>query len=772
MKFSSKANNLFILKQNNFNKEIPELLIFTVKDYVKDKSKILSMISEKFKNCKLAIRSSNLKEDSSKNSYAGYFNSFLNINSKSEKKIIECIESVIKSYKKYSNNNNQILIQKMVSNIKISGVASTCEIKNYSNYYHTISYTKSRKPDEVTSGNGIIKNYIYFKDSKYLPNKKYLLIIINLIKKLEKNVNRKFFEIEFALNKSLNIYLLQIRPVIINKNNSLSEIEINQNLSKLERKIIKIKNSNPALIGKKTIFGVMPDWNPAEMIGTKPRPLALSLYRELITDKVWSEQRLDYGFRDVLGSQLMATFFGTPFVDLRIDFNSFIPKDLPEKLAKKLFNYYINKISNKPSLHDKVEFEILFTCYSLETSDKLQILLKKGFTAREIAIISKSLKSLNYIAVNKSKEDYKKINKLQVLQNKDSKNIYSIDKIFNLVNECKSLGTKPFAGLARTAFIAVEILNSLEKKEYISSIDKKNFLSSIHTVSKSIKTDFNTLNKKNFLKKHGHLRPNTYEITSLNYNEGYNNYFESKKTLNKDIKHSFKLSVMQQNKINKILITENFGMNVSELFNFIKKSIERREKAKHIFTKNIDKIFNEIINLGNRLEIKRNDLSYLDIKLLIELHHTLGNEDLKTLLTQLIKVNKIKYTVNKEIKLPELIRTEKDIYGFYESNSTGNFIGTKEITGSILNFETNNNKNYNDKIICIRSADPGYDFIFNSRISGLITCYGGLNSHMSIRCSELGITAIIGVGESKFNDIIKNKKININPQNSKYSLIS
>ena len=38
----------------------------------------------------------------------------------------------------------------------------------------------------------------------------------------------------------------------------------------------------------------MPDWNPAEMIGTKPRPLALSLYRELITDKVWSEQRLDY----------------------------------------------------------------------------------------------------------------------------------------------------------------------------------------------------------------------------------------------------------------------------------------------------------------------------------------------------------------------------------------------------------------------------------------------------------------------------------------------
>ena len=31
----------------------------------------------------------------------------------------------------------------------------------------------------------------------------------------------------------------------------------------------------------------MPDWNPAEIIGIKPKPLALSLYRELITDHIW-----------------------------------------------------------------------------------------------------------------------------------------------------------------------------------------------------------------------------------------------------------------------------------------------------------------------------------------------------------------------------------------------------------------------------------------------------------------------------------------------------
>ena len=35
----------------------------------------------------------------------------------------------------------------------------------------------------------------------------------------------------------------------------------------------------------------MADWNPAEMIGNKPTNLSISLYAELITDRVWATQR-------------------------------------------------------------------------------------------------------------------------------------------------------------------------------------------------------------------------------------------------------------------------------------------------------------------------------------------------------------------------------------------------------------------------------------------------------------------------------------------------
>ena len=64
-----------------------------------------------------------------------------------------------------------------------------------------------------------------------------------------------------------------------------------------------------------------------------------------------------------------------------------------------------------------------------------------------------------------------------------------------------------------------------------------------------------------------------------------------------------------------------------------------------------------------------------------------------------------------------------------------------------------------DKIICIEGADPGYDWVFARNIAGLITKYGGANSHMAIRCAEYNIPAAIGCGEQPFEKIINSKRV-------------
>ena len=59
----------------------------------------------------------------------------------------------------------------------------------------------------------------------------------------------------------------------------------------------------------------------------------------------------------------MPHFYGLPYIDVRLSFNSFIPASLEEGLAGRLVDYYIDRLLAEPTLHDKVEFEVVFLLY-------------------------------------------------------------------------------------------------------------------------------------------------------------------------------------------------------------------------------------------------------------------------------------------------------------------------------------------------------------------------------------------------------------------------
>ena len=69
----------------------------------------------------------------------------------------------------------------------------------------------------------------------------------------------------------------------------------------------------------------------------------------------------------------------------------------------------------------------------------------------------------------------------------------------------------------------------------------------------------------------------------------------------------------------------------------------------------------------------------------------------------------------------------------------------------------------------IPSADPGYDWLFAHKIAGLVTTYGGANSHMAIRCAELDLPAAIGVGEDLYNSLKSMRQIFLDCYNEKIS---
>ena len=63
----------------------------------------------------------------------------------------------------------------------------------------------------------------------------------------------------------------------------------------------------------------------------------------------------------------MHSFLGIPYIDVRVSFNSFIPKHLDENIATKLVDYYLKALESTPESHDKVEFDIVFSCYDFST---------------------------------------------------------------------------------------------------------------------------------------------------------------------------------------------------------------------------------------------------------------------------------------------------------------------------------------------------------------------------------------------------------------------
>ena len=122
------------------------------------------------------------------------------------------------------------------------------------------------------------------------------------------------------------------------------------------------------------------------------------------------------------------------------------------------------------------------------------------------------------------------------------------------------------------------------------------------------------------------------------------------------------------------------------------------------------------------------------------------------------------------IILPPIIKSPDDFdyVEFYKSHPE--FITKKQIRGQI--FLVNKKicgykKEIAGKIVLIENADPGYDWIFTKNPLAIVTKYGGVASHMAIRCAEFGLPAVIGCGEVIYSMLLKSKEIIIDCKNRK-----
>src|SRR3989344_946948 len=221
--FGGKAVNLGFLIHNGFN--VPEGFCISTKINKID-DKIKNEIISKFKSLKLrvAVRSSATSEDSKKSSFAGQFDTFLNI--QNEKQLFNAIKKCKNSIK--SDRAKIYLKNKKLNNIKMAVIIQNMIDADYAGVIFTIDPVNKKYilveiaeglGDKLVSGQITPDNYFVDRKTLKIKNKSVSFKFHNnIIKNLSKtalkieSVYNSPQDIEFAV-KDNQIFILQSRPI-------------------------------------------------------------------------------------------------------------------------------------------------------------------------------------------------------------------------------------------------------------------------------------------------------------------------------------------------------------------------------------------------------------------------------------------------------------------------------------------------------------------------------------------------------------------------------
>lgn len=780
-RLGTKAETLVALRRVLTCSSVKPLVPFSVKEWNTDRESVLETLATMFPSQTVIVRSSCAFEDTGECSNAGAYRSVPNMDARSRADLGRAIDSVIESYGPESAAH-QVFVQEQVCDIEMCGVLLTRDLDTLAPYF-ICNYEMGGAHDGVTSGTSTNQaTWIRSRFATGVPENPHFAALVAAAEEIMQHTSGDALDIEFAFDRSHTLWILQVRAIVsLRKTQAASDEEVKAQLFKMERKILKLDGTHPQLAGNRAMFSVMTDWNPAEIVGIKPRMLALSLYKNIITDAIWAYQRDNYGYRNLRGFPLLISFMGHPYIDVRASLNSFIPASLSDQLAGKLVNYYLDRLANSPSDHDKVEFNIVFSCYVLGLPKHLLSLHDGGFSELEIDRIKFALLKLTNRIIDPVHGHYlidlKKIEHLgprydAVLASELS----LVDKIYWLLEDCKRFGTLPFAGLARAGFIAVQLLRSLVHEGIFTDSDFASFMASLNTVSRQLASDIQAFTsgratRDELLQKYGHLRPGTYDILSKRYDEAFELYFDPTRQPQDSHRAEFRLGKEKAKRLEEALCANGLEVSAEQCLAFIRTAIEAREHSKYLFTRSLSQALRLIEQLGARLNISRDDLSHLNVGVLLDAYSRLEPTSLEDLMRSNIAENRRAFGVTNALKLPQLITGSKGIYEFSLGGVEPNFITKQKVTEIVVLEEALPGADLAGKVVFIRSADPGYDWLFSRRIGGLVTMYGGANSHMAIRCSELQIPAVVGCGEENFRHWAGAAVVEIDCSNRKVRIV-
>lgn len=708
--FDGKAGTLAKLAPILSSAAIMPMSRFTVKKWQKNAAQVIENIINQLGADNLIVRSSCRNEDRSELSGAGAYDSKANVNGETE--LRSAISQVIASYHD-AIAEDEVLVQKMAQNVLACGVAMTRDPETGLPYY-VINYTADGQTDGVTSGSENVLSWIVFKD-EWANEPSVLKGVIALLQEVQKITDQTALDIEFAITKQGPV-LFQVRPMTALDRHS-SDREFRTLIRKEAETLEKACNILQAGKTEKiAMFGVMPDWNPAEIIGVSPRTLAFDLYKYLITDLNWASARFRYGYRDMRGHKLMSSFAGTPYIAIPYSIESFVPASMPQEIVSSVVNAGCQHLAQHPALHDKIEFAIVPTCFtpSLTMKNASAQPAFRTLCEKDISLyLDELLKLTEHIISDYGPfaNDLRLLPRIeQNLNDLKTKGLNKTDPLqhFRVALSNASVIGEIFAGSARAAFIATSILKSLEQENVVPEGYTDRFLSRARTVGQELSDDFFLLDKKVFLRKHGHIRPGTYDIRVARYDENPDSYFDWLSPPARPLRTAEYAPDSRDLLLSIQKAFHHCGMDihVKQFLSFAINAVEAREKVKYLYGAFVSESLSALTEWGAQHRIDRDMLSHSPLNYFINKQYC----DIDSI-NVIAKENKCIWQAKTSLRSPSIIDSADALYAHEINIPKPNFI-TREIAEAAVRVLKAGNVHSDDiegTIVLIENADPGFD---------------------------------------------------------------
>lgn len=748
--FGTKAETLARLQVRLDQPVFCDQLVFSVNDWRTRRTSLIERCLGAFEANELVVRSSAVLEDGADSSMAGAFRSVVGV-ARDPTAFANSVESVIASYGDAVLGDDQVLVQPRISDVAIAGVILTRDLDTGAPYY-VINYDDwSGRTDGVTSG-AQSKTVLVHRSRTDAMTSDRLRALVGIVRKIEAETSDDRLDIEFCITTDGRLYIVQVRPLATRKSwGTVPDHRIDRAIDGVRATLAGMMRPREGLHGRTTMFGQMPDWNPAEMIGSLPKTLSYSLYARLVTDGAWAEARYRMGYRDMRGRPLMVRLAEQPYIDVRLSLNSFLPAALDEAVGARLVDAQLERLAENREHHDKIEFEIAFPNFDFRFDDRARELVREGVKQSDIAELRTALVAHTVELLRAGRTTMAGVDdRLTLLAEVEAAAaaLPTVPAIGAMLEGCIRHGIVPFAEIARHAFIGISFLKSLVHCGAFEEQDAANFLSSVDTIAHELVRDMAALSRGDigesaFLGRYGHLRPGTYDITSFRYDERPDLYLGTT-TRTVDEPEPFNLSPGKRAAAERLMQAFEPGLSIDDLLNYVREAVRRREFAKFRFTRTVSDALQLIVRWGEEHDLSRADLAHLSIGDILRAES--GSLPLGDRLAEA----RDQHAVGRLVRLPHIMTGIGDVDVVRLPLGKPTYITQSQVTAPATYIATNESRQINGAIVLIESADPGFDWIFSHDIKGLITKFGGANSHMAIRCAEFRLPAAIGCGERLF----------------------